>query len=71
MRGEDDGTKTERPLRGTELAKAKNAASYGRLCRYDSLFANGRPVFYLICLRCGTVVRSFVEDPAYFKSKIK
>ena len=66
MRGEDDGTKTERPLRGTELAKAKNAASYGRLCRYDSIFANGKPVFYLICLRCGTVVRSYVEDPNYF-----
>ena len=51
---------------GTELAKAKNATSYGRLCRYDSIFANGKPVFYLICLRCGTVVRSYVEDPNYF-----
>lgn len=51
---------------GTRLARAKNSTNYCRLSRYDSIFANGKPLVYLICLKCGTVVRSYVEEPEYF-----
>ena len=49
---------------GTELVRGQQSG-YAVVVRCKGL-SNGRKLIHLICRQCGTVVRSYVEDPEYF-----
>lgn len=51
---------------GTDLIKGKQTA-HGSVVPYNSItFLKSRSLIHLICRRCGTVVRSYIEDPRDF-----
>ncbi len=50
---------------GTEFGKGTQSG-YGNVFRAKGVFGNGRKLNHLICLHCGTVVRSYVDEPEYF-----
>lgn len=37
--------------------------SYGRVCADTRMLLNGQALYHVICLECGSVVRSFVKNP--------
>lgn len=46
---------------GTEMTEAFQAA-YGAVAATSNKLG-GRPLYHSICLRCGSVVRSYVKEP--------
>lgn len=52
---------------GTEMGKGKQFYQ-GAVYRYDAItLLKGRPLIHIICKSCGTVVRSYVDDPEDLK----
>ncbi len=46
---------------GTKFVKAKQSG-YATLTSCESIWLGG-DIYHIICLRCGSVVRSFVKEP--------
>lgn len=58
---------TERcPYCGCEKSVIGVQSSYGRICADTRMLLNGQALYHIICLDCGTVIRSFVKRPKQF-----
>ncbi|TDF99454.1 transcription initiation factor TFIIIB [Paenibacillus piri] len=51
-----------------EIGKGKQTG-YAAVTPLNSFFKTGSPIVHLICLNCGFIVGSYVENPSKFKDK--
>lgn len=51
---------------GKEIGKGRQTGD-ALVTPIKGLFKFGTPVIYYICLKCGFIVESYVEDPSKFK----
>ncbi|MCR8633531.1 transcription initiation factor TFIIIB [Paenibacillus radicis (ex Xue et al. 2023)] len=51
---------------GKEIGKGKQAG-YAAVTPLNSFFKTGSPIIHSICLSCGFIVESYVENPSKFK----
>ena len=38
-------------------------SGYGKIFRSNKLLSFGKPLYHVICLDCGAVIRSYIKDP--------